>query len=190
MKVHIGADWHGYERARVLENWLAEQGHEVVWHAAEQFDQGDDYVLFAVRVAEEVLKSEDLAEEVKGIVVGADGNGEVIAANKVNGARAIGGYSIPQVIAGRTLNNASVLVIPVDYADVEASKQMVTAFFETSFDYTVDSARRIINTNEYENSGTIEGWAAADFPAPHEYHPADAVGSTGPFSHGSANVHH
>ena len=170
MKIHIGADWHGYHRARALQDWLSQQGHEVVWHAAEQYDQGDDYVLFAVRVAEEVLRSEDRAEDVKGIVVGADGNGEIIAANKVNGARAIGGYSVAQVIAGRTLNNASVLVIPVDFADEDQSKTLIEAFFNTSFDYTVDSARRIVNTNEYENSGTIEGWAAADFPAPHEYH--------------------
>jgi len=174
MKIHLGADWHGYERARALQTWLAERGHEVVWHAAEQFDKGDDYVLWAVRVAEEVLKSEDQAEDVKGIIVGADGNGEIIAANKVNGARAIGGYSVPQVIAGRTLNNASVLVIPTDFADEAQSLALIKAFFDTEFDYTVDSARRILNTFEYENSGTIEGWAAADFPVPHEYHPADS----------------
>jgi ribose 5-phosphate isomerase B len=180
MKIHIGADWHGYERARALEAWLKGLGHDVVWHAAEQYDQGDDYVLFAVRVAEAVLISEDNAEEVKGIIVGADGNGEVIAGNKVNGGRVIGGYSLEQVRAGRISNNASTIVIPVDYTDEAQSKVLVEAFLNTSFDYTVDNARRIVNTNEYENSRTIEGWAAADFPAPEEYHPADAPESKFP----------
>jgi len=174
MKIHIGADWHGYERARALESWLSAAGHEVVWHAAKQFDKGDDYVLFAVRVAEAVLASEDNAEEVKGIIVGTDGNGEIIAANKVNGARAIGGYSLEQVKAGRVCNNASTLVIPQSYTDEAQAKALVEVFLNTSFDYTVDNARRVVNTNEYENSRTIEGWSAADFPAPEEYHPADA----------------
>jgi ribose 5-phosphate isomerase B len=174
MKIHIGADWHGYERARSLESWLRSQGHDVVWHAAEEFDKGDDYVLFAVRVAEAVLESEDNAEDVKGIIVGADGNGEIIAANKVNGGRVIGGYSLQQVIAGRVNNNASTIVIPGSFVSEDDSKQLIEAFLTTSFDYTVDNARRVVNTNEYENSRTIEGWAAADFPAPEEYHPAGA----------------
>jgi len=172
MKIHIGANWQGYHRARFLQDWLTADGHQVVWHAADQYDEGDDYVLFAVRIGEAVLASEDNAEDVKGIIVGADGNGEVIAANKVNGARAIGGYSIEQVKAGRRGNNASVIVIPVDYADEAQSKALVSAFLETGFDYTVDNARRVVNTNEYENSGTIEGWAAVDFPKPAEYRPA------------------
>lgn len=172
MKIHIGANWQGYERARELETWLQGLGHQTVWHAADQYDEGDDYVLFAVRVGEAVLASEDNAEDVKGIIVGSDGNGEVIAANKVNGGRAIGGYSIEQVKAGRRGNNASVLVVPVDYTDLAQSEALVAAFLETEFDYTVDNARRVVNTNEYENSQTIEGWEAADFPKPEEYRPA------------------
>ena len=172
MKIHIGANWQGYHRARALQDWLQQQGHEVIWHAADQYDEGDDFVLFSVRVGEAVLKSEDNAEDVKGILVGADGNGEIIACNKVNGARAIGAYSIPQVQAGRRVTNASVLVVPVDFADEAQSKALVEAFLTTQFDYTVDNARRVVNTNEYENSRTIEGWAAADFPKPEEYRPA------------------
>lgn len=181
MKIHIGADWHGYERARALESWLKQLGHEVIWHAAAEFDKGDDYVLFAVRVAEAVLESEDNAEEVRGIIVGADGNGEIIAANKVNGGRVIGGYSLQQVIAGRVNNNASTIVIPGSFVNEDESKQLIEAFLKTSFEYTVDNARRVVNTNEYENSRTIEGWAAADFPAPEEYHPADAPDLESPF---------
>jgi ribose 5-phosphate isomerase B len=181
VKIHIGADWHGYERARALESWLKQLGHEVIWHAAAEFDKGDDYVLFAVRVAEAVLESEDNAEEVRGIIVGADGNGEIIAANKVNGGRVIGGYSLQQVIAGRVNNNASTIVIPGSFVNEDESKQLIEAFLKTSFEYTVDNARRVVNTNEYENSRTIEGWAAADFPAPEEYHPADAPDLESPF---------
>ena len=129
-------------------------------------------MLWSVRVGEAVLTGEDNAEDVKGIIVGVDGNGEVIAANKVNGGRAIGAYSLPQVVEGRRCNNASVLVVPTAFCTDEEGRSLVSAFLETSFDYTVDNARRIVNTNEYENSKTIEGWAAADFPKPDEYHPA------------------
>ena len=87
----------------------------------------------------------------------------------------IGGYSLQQVIAGRVNNNASTIVIPGSFVSEGESKQLIEAFLTTSFDYTVDNARRVVNTNEYENSRTIEGWAAADFPAPSEYHPADGT---------------
>ncbi len=49
MRIHLAADYLGYDLARQLEAWLKEN-HEVIWHAGDEIDEGDDYPLFAVRV--------------------------------------------------------------------------------------------------------------------------------------------
>lgn len=162
MQIHLGADHKGFALARQLESWLKQAGHEVVDHGAASLDVGDDHTVFDVLVAHAVIVAEDQALETRGILVGGDGSGEVITANKVNGARAVLALEPKQVTAARTNANANVLVIPAEFVDLETAKALITALLETEFSYTIDAARRIIQTNEYENSKTIEGWNVAD----------------------------
>lgn len=162
MRIHLGADHKGFALARQLESWLASEGHEVINHGAAELDNGDDHTVFDILVSHAVIVDEDNALETRGILVGGDGSGEVIAANKVNGARAFTALTTAQVEAARTNANANVLVIPADFVDLATAKQLVASLVATPFSYTIDAARRIIQTNEYENSQTIEGWNVAD----------------------------
>ena len=158
MRIHLAADHRGWDLAKQLEGWLASKGHEVLWHGAEFKDDGDDYPLFAIRTAQAQLADEDAGVEAKSIVVGGDGSGEVISANKVSGARAAIAMNAKQVELARAQADVSLLVIGSYHLNFEQAQPLVELFFATPFSDLIDDARRIINTTEFENSGTIEGW--------------------------------
>lgn len=158
MRLHIGANYQGYEYARQLEAWLQLQGHEAIWHGAPAYDFEDDYPLFSFRVGQAVIADEDQGLETRGIVVGGTGSGEIVAANKVNGTRAVPAISVAYVTDAREHANANILVIGSETTDEAAAKSMIAALLDTKFLMSLDDARRLVNTNEFENSGTIEGW--------------------------------
>ena len=157
MRIHLAADYLGYELARQLEAWL-KANHEVIWHGAEELDEGDDYPLFAARVGQAVIQDEDQGLDTYGILVGGTGNGEIIAINKVKGVRAALAVNAEQIISARNDQNANALVIGAGHTSLDSAKTLVSAALENNYIGTVDSARRIINVGEYENRGTIEGW--------------------------------
>ena len=158
MRIHMSAEHRGWDLAKQLEAWLVTQGHEILWHGAEFKDEGDDYPLFTIRTAQAQLADEDAGVAAKSIVVGGDGSGEVIAANKVNGARATLAMNAKQVEHARKHADASLLVIGSNHHNFEQAKELIEIFLATAFGDLIDDARRIINTTEFENSGTIEGW--------------------------------
>jgi len=158
VRIHLAANYAGYTLGRSLETQLGSAGHEVVWQGPPDYDKGDDYPVFAVRVGQAVVQDEDAGLDVRGIVVGGDGGGETIAANKVNGARAVPGLNTRFVRAARAHADANVLVLPSDLLLPGEATEVVAAFIEEKFLADLDDARRIVNTAEYEASGTIEGW--------------------------------
>ncbi len=155
MRIHVGAGHVGYDPARALSAKLAESGHEVVWHGAASLDDGDDYPLFAVAVAQAVVIDEDRGAEVRGLLLG-QGPGEAVAAGKVNGARPVLAADPELAELARRTTDANVLAVPLAFAGDLAA--VVTSFLSTDFSAELDDARRLLNIAEYENSGTIEGW--------------------------------
>lgn len=157
MRIHLAADYLGYDLARQLEAWL-KANHEVIWHAGDEIDEGDDYPLFAVRVGQAVIHDEDQGLDTFGILVGGSGNGEVIALNKVKGVRAALAVNKDLVASARHEQNANALVIGANHTSLEEAKSLINAALDNEYVGAIDSSRRIINVAEYENRGTIEGW--------------------------------
>jgi ribose 5-phosphate isomerase B len=157
MKIHLAADYLGYALAREIETWLR-LNHEVIWHSGDELDEGDDYPLFAVRVGQAVIDDEDRGLATFGILVGGTGNGEIIALNKVKGARAALAVSPELVASARHEQNANALVIAANHTNLAAAQVLISAAFDNEYVGAIDSSRRIINVAEYENRGTIEGW--------------------------------
>lgn len=161
MRIHLAADYLGYDLARQLEAWLG-ANHDVIWHAGDELDEGDDYPLFAARVGQAVIEDEDKGLDTFGILVGGTGNGEIIAINKVKGVRAALAVTADLVAAARHEQNANALVIAAGHTNLEQAKVLIGAAFDNDYVGAIDSSRRIINVAEYENRGTIEGWAIQD----------------------------
>jgi len=158
MRIHLAGNHEGHSLARDLETALRARGHEVQWHGAEKFEEGDDYPIYAVRVAQAVIADEDAGAPTAGLLVGRSGMGECIAANKVHGARAVPGLTTELVAEARRHADANILTLGEAFTNLDLALSLVETFFTTQFGNTLDDARRIVNTTEFESSGTIEGW--------------------------------
>lgn len=158
MRFHISANYQGYARARELEASLSSDGHEVVWHASPEFDDNDDYTIYAIRAAQAVITDEDAGSDARGIVVGGTGAAEAIVTNKVAGVRAVHTDRLDVVIDARQHADVTILVLGADLVDETASRELVDALVNTPFLNNLDDARRVVNVAEFEASGTIEGW--------------------------------
>jgi ribose 5-phosphate isomerase B len=157
-RIHLAADHGGYDLARTLRTRALAAGFEVVWHGPDDLDPGDDYPLYCIRVGTTVVADQDAGVDAFGILVVDEPAAGIVAANKVNGARAVGAHSPRDAITSRAVVDANVLVI-AGIAYEESAWLSVSAFVSSPMEQTVERGRQILQIEEYENAGTIEGWA-------------------------------
>lgn len=153
MRIHIGGDHAAYELQRDLVAWLGAQGHEVVDHGPQAYDELDDYPVFVLRAAEAVAADPGSL----GVVLGGSGNGEQMAANKVTGIRAALAYNAELAKLAREHNDARVLSIGARMNSVEEAREMVITFLTTPFSGADRHQRRIDMVSAYEVDGALPG---------------------------------
>ncbi|WEG08462.1 RpiB/LacA/LacB family sugar-phosphate isomerase [Microbacterium horticulturae] len=157
-RIHFAVDHGGYELGRALEQRATDGRFEVVWHGADELDPGDDYPVYAIAVAQAVVKDQDAGIDAFAVLVVDEALAGVVAANKVNGARAVTTTSPRAAATARAVVDANVLVID-GVAFEESAWLNIYAFVSSGMDQTVERGRQILQIEEYENAGTIEGWA-------------------------------
>ena len=151
MRVHLGSDHAGFELKAALVAHLRTLGHEPVDHGPEAYDALDDYPPFVLRAARAV------AEEAGslGIVLGGSGNGEAIAANKVQGVRCALAWSEETARLGREHNDANVVSLGALMHDEPTALRLVEAFLSTPYSGEDRHSRRIAMLSEYERTGAL-----------------------------------
>ena len=151
MKIHIGSDHAGLEfKAKIIDH-LKKVGHDVTDHGPIEYDAQDDYPVFCIPAALAVAKDPNSF----GIVLGGSGNGEQIAANKVNGVRAALVWSVETAKLAREHNNANVISIGGRLHEEAFCLQLVDTFLATPFSGDERHKRRINQISNYENKGSI-----------------------------------
>jgi ribose 5-phosphate isomerase B len=90
-----------------------------------------------------------------GIVVGGSGNGEAIAANKVDGVRAALAWSVETAQLGREHNNANVISVGARMHTEEEAAKFVEIFLSTQFTGEERHVRRIAMLTAYEQTGEL-----------------------------------
>ncbi len=149
MKIFIGTDHAGYVLKEEIVKALQAQGHEVVDKGAFEYNEGDDYPDFVVPVAREISKDSDNA---KGIILGATGEGEAIAANKFPHVRAVVFYGrcssvvddeADVLVRSREHNNANVLSLGARYFTPEEALSAVTTWLATPYSNGERHIRRL-----------------------------------------------
>lgn len=146
MMIYIGADHRGFELKAKINKWLQGRGYEFEDVGAYEYDLGDDYVDYAIAVAEKV------GEKNRGIVICGSGVGVDVAANKVKGVRCGLGFAVDQVHAARKDDNINVLALASDNATEEQAVEMVEKFLETGFVGDEKYLRRIEKIKRYESA--------------------------------------
>lgn len=151
MRLHIGSDHAGLELKNELLAHLVNNGHDVTDHGPYQYDALDDYPDFCIPAAQAVAK--DAAS--LGIVIGGSGNGEQIAANKVQGIRAVLAWSIETAKLGKEHNNANVVSVGGRMHSIEECKAIIDAFIATPFSNDERHIRRVNKIAKFEETGEI-----------------------------------
>ena len=134
MRVHLGSDHAGLDLKHHLTNWLVDNGHEVVDHGPFVFDALDDYPVFCLRAGEGVAADRAAGTPSFGVVIGGSGNGEQMAANKVEGIRC-GVCSDPwSARMIRQHNNANMLSLGARVIGEGLALEIVDAFLDAEFE--------------------------------------------------------
>jgi ribose 5-phosphate isomerase B len=151
MRVHIGGDHAAFDLKSELVQHLLEQGHDVVDHGPDTYDPEDDYPVAVLRAAMGVRSDENSL----GVVLGGSGNGEQIAANKVEGIRCAVAWTVETARLGREHNDAQVVSIGARMVSVDDAKAIVDTFLSTPFSGDVRHRRRLEMVARYEASGDL-----------------------------------
>ena len=147
MRIHIASDHAGYELKSAVIEHLREQRHDVIDHGAHAYDPNDDYPAFCLACGEAVVADAGSL----GIFLGGSGNGEQIAANKVDGVRAALAWSIETARLARQHNNANVVALGGRMHDLGAGLAIIDAFLAEPFSGDERHVRRIAQLADYES---------------------------------------
>lgn len=156
MRIHIATDHAGLEFSTQLQQHLASQGHEVVDHGPVEYDALDDYPSFCIRAGQAVVADQRAGVEALGVVFGGSGNGEQIAANKVEGIRAALVWNLSTAELAREHNDANVISIGARQHTFEEVVSFIERFVATPFSGEERHARRIAQIAAFETDGSLE----------------------------------
>jgi len=144
--VIIGADHRGYRLKSIIVEALRDNEVIVEDLGNTEYDKEDDFVDFALKVAEKVV-----SERTKGILICGGGIGMSIAANKVKGVRAGLCTSIKQARLARCHNDINVLCLSAELVSQEKNLKIVNKFLNTVFSSGENYIRRINEIKKYES---------------------------------------
>ncbi|MGN0065862.1 MAG: ribose-5-phosphate isomerase [Nocardioides sp.] len=152
MRVHIGSDHAGLELKDHLLNWLVDNGYEAVDHGPFVYDALDDYPVFCLRAAEGVAAERADGLDSLGIVIGGSGNGEQMAANKVQGIRAALVWNDDTAALAKEHNDANVVSVGGRQHTIEEMTRFIDIFLTTPFSNDERHVRRIGQMSDYEQT--------------------------------------
>ena len=155
MRIHIATDHAGLEFSTQLQHHLAEAGHEVVDHGPVEYDALDDYPAFCIRAAQATIADQRAGVDALGVVFGGSGNGEQIAANKVEGIRAALVWSIATAELAREHNDANVIAIGARQHTFDEVAGFIDRFIATPFSGEERHVRRIAQIADFERDGSL-----------------------------------
>lgn len=126
-------------------------------HGPTEYEPLDDYPSFCINAAHAVVQDQRAGVQALGVVFGGSGNGEQIAANKVEGIRAALVWNESTALLARQHNDANVISIGArQHTEAEAIR-FVDLFIAEPFSGEERHARRIAQLAEYETTGHIAG---------------------------------
>lgn len=160
MKIFIASDHAGFELKKFLKESLIQDGYDVNDCGAHELVEGDDYPQYISKAAQAVSEAEiarrdghadkNIAEEVRGVVIGGSGQGEAIVSNRYDAVRAAVYYGGPEDIIrlSRMHNDANVLSLGARFLSEGDALNAVKVWLSTPFSDDPKYERRIKEVEE------------------------------------------
>lgn len=157
MKIALATDHAGYHQLGDLKQYLSSKGHEIVDFGPGGHDPDDDYPDFMFPAAEAVAKGDCEA----GIILGGSGQGEAMAANRLDKVRCTLFYGLvtakqpidnegnqsddPYEILrlSRQHNHANMLSLSARFLTLDEMKHAIDIWLETPWSQSERHARRV-----------------------------------------------
>ena len=146
MIIHLATDHAGLDLKDKIKIYLSGMDHEVIDHGAYEYDALDDYPDFIFPCA--LAVSED--KNSKGIILGGSGQGEAMAANRVEGVRAAVFYNGPDDIIklSRQHNDANILSLGARFMTEKEMYEIIKIWLSIDFEGGRHK-RRVEKLDEY-----------------------------------------
>lgn len=152
MNVYLASDHAGFELKARLKPFIESLGRTAVDLGPHTFDAEDDYPDFIIPLAQKVAQESGSM----GIIIGASGQGEAMAANRIRGARAAVYYAnghqeqtdasgeiLDLLTSTRSHNDANILSLGARFLLVEEAEEAVRRWLAAPFSGEERHRRRI-----------------------------------------------
>ncbi len=148
MKIYIGSDHAGFEMKRELIKYLSALPHDSYDCGPTEYNHDDDYPDYVSVVAKHISEDTDAM----GIVVGRNGQGEAIVANRFPHVRCAVFYggSKHMITLAREHDDANMVSFGSNFLTVKEAKEAVELFLHTKFSGDERHVRRIKKIEEYD----------------------------------------
>ena len=127
----LATDHAGFELKEHVKRFLIKKGYDIKDFGALEYNGLDDYPDFILPAAKYISK-----HKLIGIIFGGSGQGEAMAANRINGIRAAVFYNGPDEIVelSRLHNNANILSIGARFVSNEEVEKVIELWLSTDFE--------------------------------------------------------
>ena len=127
----LATDHAGFELKEHVKKFLSEKGYDIKDFGALEYDGLDDYPDFILPAAKYISE-----HKLIGIIFGGSGQGEAMAANRINGIRAAVFYNGPDEIVelSRLHNNANILSIGARFVSNQEVEKIIELWLSTDFE--------------------------------------------------------
>ena len=127
----LATDHAGFELKEHVKRFLSKKGYNIKDFGALKYDSLDDYPDFILPAAKYISE-----HKLIGIIFGGSGQGEAMAANRINGIRAAVFYNGPDEIVelSRLHNNANILSIGARFVNNQEVEKVIELWLSTDFE--------------------------------------------------------
>jgi ribose 5-phosphate isomerase B len=148
MKIYIGSDHAGFQMKKDLIPYLLKKGHEVYDCGPKEYVHDDDYPDYVSVVAQEVSNDPNIV----GVIIGRNGQGEAIVANRFPHVRCAVFYGGPKhmVTLSREHDDANMISFGASFLATEEAHRALDLFIHTKFSGDERHVRRIKKIEKYD----------------------------------------
>ena len=147
IKIYLSGDHAGFKLKEKLKIYLEKKGYSVEDCGPFQFNSEDDYPDFVIPMAKKVAKDKDS----RGIIMAGSGQGETIAANRINGARCALFYGgNPNILKlSKSHNNSNILSLGARFLKYDEVIKAVNIWLKAPFSNATRHKRRLKKIERY-----------------------------------------
>jgi len=133
--IYLASDHAGFMLKAQLVKFLARQAVDL---GPATYQPQDDYPDYASRLARQVVKTHS-----RGILICRNGVGVCIAANKINGVRAVNACSVALAKSSRRDDDTNILCLGQDFVLFSQAKKIIATWLTTEFSGQKRHRRRL-----------------------------------------------